>query len=1046
MRRTSFATLLAFSGLACSSTPTVIPTKNLDRPVDMTFVCLGMVPSPIDGTPVLSGQPMSVCHPNDAVDPKVSFSGQRNLGTFAFIANSSRGELAVADIDRGRLLDLSPEAPGYGMLPLGGDPEAVVSSQDGCWVASVNRASCNLTLLDPSRLLASTFSADGVAATPSTAAEAPARRIVVRTASGRTLDTAGGEIAFLPPDATSSVCEKGGRPRAIMTFPSCDLVADVELSFEDASATILSAYYVRPDLPGGYQDAGAEPVCPSDCAAASMPAPSGNDVLDASTGEGPGLGIDGGGADGGASSSYYLQPLALVPDGSRVYVASLLDRAVTSFDVDTAGLGHPSRFDLAESPLGVNRLRLAVDPYREVAVTHADGTVTKVQGVPLRDRGAFFLYAFTRDDSVRVVDISGAAPVECDVNAVTTPDQRAQACIPVGSAPRKPLAVGPGIRIPLSTLISPDSPPPLPRDISFADLKPSGDDINYHALSGQFGFLLASNGRVYTLNLAPKGEDGTSDIPSSSCATNLPVNASHLPAVATNSFREWRDIGQCARTPLAISIAPQRLVPVSDQAFATTANLSANEGPLIESFSTDNGATTQWIDFPDPDSVVSPAWDVVWEGALPRATRASGVVQSGTPDGVAGVLSDSGADFCSSGVRPGDVLMFAGCNQNSDCQPDDLYSCQVAVSGGRGMCLPIQSKSSAAFLDKCSSFLGSRMRYEIVKATHDSLTLGLKLDEVPKTTLNPCKVDKDCRPDTEHGAFATESPDGGADEGFKCLQIRNDEPRCVKQCTQDDDCRPGHVCAKVPGLDYPGTLCVEAPSLSADCFPQPMTAYSVRAGHAFVVSGSSMPSLRTSKTAADGSCVLDATADPTLVNRIPFDAPACPESFLAQAQGAVNPSTGASVAVQNLSAQRGSNPCLFLGTGAGADPVVKAFFQNPQVRFVMTNLNQYAGDLLGIHFALQYGFTPLFTPTNSTYEVLLTMGTRILAGPTKTPESPLLGTGTTTFPYLYVVDQGRTALTPSSRGQVLRINPRAGSTEILTFDSTMSGSTPFQIQ
>jgi hypothetical protein len=45
-----------------------------------------------------------------------------------------------------------------------------------------------------------------------------------------------------------------------------------------------------------------------------------------------------------------------------------------------------------------------------------------------------------------------------------------------------------------------------------------------------------------------------------------------------------------------------------------------------------------------------------------------------------------------------------------------------------------------------------------------------------------------------------------------------------------------------------------------------------------------------------------------------------------------------------------------------------------------------------------------------------------------------------------VVDQGRTALTAGSRGQVLRINPRIGSSELAQFDTTQSGSTPFQIQ
>jgi len=81
--------------------------------------------------------------------------------------------------------------------------------------------------------------------------------------------------------------------------------------------------------------------------------------------------------------------------------------------------------------------------------------------------------------------------------------------------------------------------------------------------------------------------------------------------------------------------------------------------------------------------------------------------------------------------------------------------------------------------------------------------------------------------------------------------------------------------------------------------------------------------------------------------------------------------------------------------------------------------------------------------------VLLTMGTRVVVGPTMTPESPLRRvppTANISYPYIYVIDQGRTALTPGSRGQVLRINPRAGSNEIVTFDTALSGSTPFQLQ
>jgi len=1032
--------ILAFLVLAtCSTPPAVVPTKNLDRPVDMTFVCLGMVAPDANGTAVLSGQGMNACHPRGAVDPAITSNGLRTLGTFAFIPNVGRGELAVADMDRGRLLDLTPEAPGYGMLPVGGDPEAMAASQDGCWVATANRTTCDFTLVDPARLLADTFSTQSTLAEPATGAGDKSRRLIVRTGSGRALHASTGEIAFLPPALSSPICQAGASPRAVATFPGCDLVAVLDLSFETGTANIASAYYVRPDLPGGYQAAGSEPVCPDECA------PTSTDVsVDAGVDGGNAVAIDGGTSAG--ASAFHLQPLAVVPDGTRLYVASLLDTAVTFFDIGAAGLVNPARVELAENAGGVSRLRLGVDPSLTTEVTRADGSTGVVAGQFLRGRGAF-LYAFAGDDSIRVLDVGGTTPVECDVNILATNEQKVKACLPIGSAPRRPLARGPGIRIP--TFANPDSPPPLPRDVAFADLQPIATNANYHALSGQFGFVLAANGQVYVLNLAPNAEDGT---------TTSPITATH-------SFRELRDVGERARTPLAVLIAPQRSVLQSDQAFATTATFSALDGPLIKSFSLDNGATSNWFDYPDPDGIISRSWNITWEGVLPDTSRASGRVYDGADADSAGILSDAGADFCSSGAQPGDILMFSGCTQNTDCQPDDQFTCQVSVSGGRGMCLPIDANTSQALVSQCARFMGSRMRYEIAQATPTTLSLRLKLDEVPKTTLNPCQQDADCRPDVDHDLLVVDSPDGGARPAFACVEIRPQQRRCVKKCVLDTDCRAGHFCEAIPGVDAAavGKLCVEAPPIDASCFPQPMTTYSVRAGHSFVVYGSSMPRLHTSRVAQDGTCQTDTSGDPSLINRIPLSAPQCPDSFF-QDQPVVDGTSDTVISpsqfVQQLQAQAGFNPCLYQGAhrdgdvlespdaGAANGPPVRAFFQNPQIRFVLTNLDTYAGDLLSLHFEFQYGFQPL-TVQIPGYEVLLTMGTRIVVGPTKTPESPVRNVGAASdisYPYLYVVDQGRTALTPGSRGQILRINPRAGSNEIATFDTTLTGSTPFQVQ
>jgi hypothetical protein len=1030
MKRLLTPPTVLFLLTACSATPTVSPTRNLESPSDMTFVCLKT-----DGG-TLSGQPMSACHGRNVREPPASVNGQRVLGTFAFITNPGRNELAVADMDLGRLLDLAPLTPGYGMLPLGNDPEVIAASPDGCWVVTANRTSCDFTMVDPSRLLAGAFTSGSTVVSPVTAAGDVSRRITVRTSSG-VLAASIGEVAFLP-SASSTCADPTATAPAVATFPGCDMVALLDFSFSAASATVVDAYYVRSN---GLVPAGSDPVCPTECG------PGGVDAGAASPEAGvvSAALIDGGvappsmdGGSGGAVS--YLQALALVPDGSRVYVGSLSGDSVASFDVSPQGFANPNRVVLAESPGGVRRLRLNVDPY---------ATVGNVEGKFLDDRGKF-LYAFTNDDSVRVINID-SQPVECDVNLLLdSADQ--QPCHPVGQPGfrRRPLAQGPGLRIPITT--NPDSTPPVPLDISFSEFRPPLGDLNYQSLSGQFGFLLASNGQVYVVNLAPQPAGG---------GTPASLGTSP-PSMTTHSFREYRDVGKSGGPALAMSVVPQRAILATNLAFPATANYSALDGPLIQPFS--NDTPRRYLDFPDLNTVVSPSWNVTWEGALPNASRTTGLVtgRKDESDPLAGVLNDKGADFCSSGVQVGDIVMFSGCTQDEDCQPDDQFTCQVTVSGGPRLCLPRDPAASANVAQSCAVFLGSRVRYEVAAVSATSLQLQLKLDEIPKTTLNPCQQNSDCLAGNN---LVADTPDGGGiSKGFECLAVREGENRrCVKRCVHDSDCRPGNVCQKVPGTLFSsvGNLCVEAPPIVEACFPQsmvagslqPTIAYSVLAGHAFTVSGSLMPSLSPLKRTPSGACAAQPLADPSLVARIPLSAPRCPDAFIAQA----SPATG--LYVEQLNAQPGSNPCLYSGVDGSVDgatasannPIVtanvRAFYQNPQIRFVLSNLNQYAGDLLSIHFEFQYGYTPL-TAYNLSYEVLLTMGTRIITGPTQTPESPLWSDPNQliTYPYLYVVDQGKTALTAGSHGQVLRVNPRSGSTQIISFDNTLSGSTPFQIQ
>jgi hypothetical protein len=415
-------------------------------------------------------------------------------------------------------------------------------------------------------------------------------------------------------------------------------------------------------------------------------------------------------------------------------------------------------------------------------------------------------------------------------------------------------------------------------------------------------------------------------------------------------------------------------------------------------------------------------------------------------------------------------------------------------------------------VDGCTRFMGSRRRYEIVSATPTQLTLGFHLDEVPKTALNRVAA-------TETGDDAECQPTNAPHPGFRWQQVWPSEnfKRCVKACgysetsattdaAGDSDCRPGFVCATLPGSlgpqlspkeepqPGPGRYCVEAPPLDLACWPQPTNRYHVNVGTSFLVLGNSLPDLKTT-TEINGQCRLDPN-DPALADRIPLSAPSCVTidgvvpidnvtKYSTSSAGATNtevalfgqltppipdpndPANQGTPAKANPPyspvTPPGPNPCLYQDLnydefpstavtptadgGAGPKKPIKAIFQNPQLRFILTNLDQYGGDSLTTRLDLIGGFIPA-TVAIPSVEIALTQPIRIYTGPNQLPESPVVtdSANPISYPYIYVLDQGRTALTPNSRGQIVRINARKGDSALTTFDPAASGTTPFQIQ
>jgi hypothetical protein len=372
-RSTAFAcAALGLATATCTPTPNILPSNDLNRPTDIAFMCLGAFPNSA-GTYDVSGRPMRVCHPQ--LDP-ADQSGMRATApgakidsrTFAFVPNSASGDLSVIDGDTWHLVDLDKATGGYGRAPLGTLPEQISTTTDGCRLVSANRGSCDLSLVNPSTLLAPLFAAQFNNQGQNVSINVPQgngngfQRVVPTRDDGTPLGAAPYEAVFLPvdttlpllppdpnaPDApqmedkTANLCPgDNAQPatpwRALVTFPSCDLIALIDLP---SGNIVASAQAIRNGDVVGLSDAGTHPTCPAEC----------------------------GGDRGGATTPLgTARPtsIAITPHGDLAYVSFAEVPAVLSLQLSlsTLAAGPKVSIPLHDGAMGSNRIRLGVDPY-----------------------------------------------------------------------------------------------------------------------------------------------------------------------------------------------------------------------------------------------------------------------------------------------------------------------------------------------------------------------------------------------------------------------------------------------------------------------------------------------------------------------------------------------------------------------------------------------------------------------------------------------------------------------------------------------------------
>ena len=829
---TGLAALVLFA-VSCTSQPVIQPSRDFDRPTDITFVCMGAFEpggamatddggadtgssaeagTPAGGSLVASGRPMRECHPRGTVDVPDS-----THHTYAFIPSSSSGELSVIDADKWRFINLDPANFGYNALPLGTLPTQIVASDDGCRVVTANHGSCDLSLVDPSALLAPTLSRD--AKTSVTAAGSTiVTNVIPRTKnSGRELRLFAGEVSFIPV-GTSKLTKADylcpGDPneqwQALATFPSCDLVALLDMP----SGEIKKAAYVRRTADGERRRG---PRAPRRRRGSRVPRglqlsarrrvdrclrrrstrrgrdgrrrdrrDTGSDEAGATDGGTLEAGMDEAGAteagtDGQGAAppadpgdvpyvgpgALRPGPIAIIPESGRAFVGLANAPFVVAFDVAT-GVLSPAAGGGAiplEGAIGVNRIRLSIDPYLDKTAGAGSSGIsgTFIGNTTFPDRA--YLYVIARDGAMHVVQVAHAPESECETNldplSIPDPATRrtalANGCIPVDPIHRRPLAIGPGIR-----------PPTPPIDVAVADISPMPADPSETSVSGVHAWMITASGAVYLVNIDPVQRNIAYVVPTGpDPVTGKPISA-HVFACLTPT-------GDC-------------LSEGSSQVFgyAPPPNTLRDRNVLSYTVALDPSEGLPRLDVPSSEPATGPRIESVWtvgsaanETAVTTAALQTEVffpdLTSVTPQtwtitwqgalmssprfegelqNGGATLQDFGADFCRIGVQPTDLVTVGGCTTNTQCGLGKV--CVLGTDGAQAAgALPITGLCLDPGVSEatCDHLLNTVRRYEVTSSHPTALEIVPHKDELVRPSLKPC------------GPAVAAHADGGATSG-----------------------------------------------------------------------------------------------------------------------------------------------------------------------------------------------------------------------------------------------------------------------------------------
>lgn len=827
-----------FVGCGDDTNPDV-PNRVLDRPVDLALACIEVrCDESGEGECETAALPVAFCEGESS-----SCDARDTPHLIGAVANSERNEIAFFQQCSGSLVDLDRRTPGYQFVPAGALPSDVVSADDSCWIASANAGSCNISVVDTRIVAATMFDVDSAEGTLSRAVSTIApQRFDVDAGGWRPLAARLGAILSTPPklsfstDAPGivvqdvSLCPAGRAKSAYVTFPTCDLVAEVDLNTQH----ILQSFQFVEDENGEWMvfDTGTSPVCSVDCAeqidledggaltqvAPATLAPTAVKLVQRPVQQSSDAPLD------GADFAVEGQALLVGGQGADTLFEILIDD-------DGGWLPDTNQLELFKAG-GINSIHVAPAVDFDVEGRVCDGS----EGQAIDPHQ--FIYVVVGDGSTRVVDRALPADrafigVECDTQVDPTLFDINDACIPappnVGAfvpLQRRQIAAGPGIVAPGGA-----------RYTDWAFMKKRGELAGEESSSvpqiGTCGSVLGVGvtdvgGVTFSIfdqnRGLPEALGGDDNIPELSLlnpylGTHM-LQAETVPAVAANDvLGQWENGSlNYAALPRMVDAALTRQFPIGsgasrvlspglrlvDFAYTTTYSPTTSRSLLLGSIANEDKLAGE----DDLDSstegplhlqpVVRPwvrdyrgwptgNWEIQWEGSIPNTASSTGLLSCDNPgwenvtckpvDADDARLSDPSASFCDDGVISGDKLVLLGCDEDSDCGIAGacLLSSTVGAESS-GICVASSALDEDPQLrEACKEFTldpcGEASREFLITRAFQS---ELWLQSLPQPELSFLRG-----PDLEDpdgSAVATCDPEGG---------------NIGDACTNDEDCPNG---------------------------------------------------------------------------------------------------------------------------------------------------------------------------------------------------------------------------------------------------------------